>query len=155
MRDSTGRHVDPGTVGVWRWQTALTSLVFALPLVAVMLRAPAPIWWLLPALYAIVVLSCVWLIPPARYRALEFGVDEQGIRIQRGIFWKSRVALPRVRVQHSDVSQGPLQRRYGVATLKLYTAGSHYTKIELPGLAHEDALALRDELIAGGGDSGV
>jgi uncharacterized protein len=82
-------------------------------------------------------------------------VDEQGIVIQRGIFWRSRIALPRVRVQHSDVSQGPLQRRFGVATLKLYTAGSRYTKIELPGLAHDEALALRDTLIAGGGDSGV
>jgi uncharacterized protein len=148
-------HVDPNTISVWRWQAVLTSLFFALPLIGVMLRAPTPIWWLLPLAYLVVALYCVWVLPPAHYKALEFGVDEQGISIRRGIFWRSRIALPRIRVQHSDVSQGPLQRRYGVATLKLYTAGTRYTRIELPGLAHEDALALRDALIAGGGDSGV
>jgi uncharacterized protein len=147
-------HVDPKTVGVWRWHAALTSLLVALPLFVVSLRAPA-IWLLLPLAYIVVAIYCIWVLPPAHYEALEFAVDEHGITIQRGIFWRSRIALPRIRVQHSDVSQGPLQRRFGVATLKLYTAGSRYTKIELPGLAHDDALALRDALIAAGGDSGV
>ena len=65
------------------------------------------------------------------------------------------VALPRVRIQHTDVSQGPLERRYGIGTLKLYTAGSRHTRIELPGLNHDDAIALRDALLAEGGGSGV
>ena len=130
-------------------------MLFVVPLLAVLSRAPSPIWLLLPLAYVVVAIYCVWVLPPAHYEALEFGVDEHGITIQRGIFWRSRISLPRVRVQHSDVSQGPLQRRFGVATLKLYTAGSRYTKIELPGLAHEDALALRDALIAEGGESGV
>jgi hypothetical protein len=37
----------------------------------------------------------------------------------------------------------------------MYTAGSRHTKIELPGLRHEDALALRDALLAEGSGSGV
>jgi|SRR5688572_25006924 membrane protein YdbS with pleckstrin-like domain len=148
-------HVDPNTVGVWRWHAALTAVVLALPLLGVVARAPSPTWLVLPIAYVAIAAYCVWVLPSAHYEALEFGVDDQGITIHRGIFWRSRIALPRVRVQHSDVSQGPLQRRFGVATLKLYTAGSRYTKIELPGLAHDDALALRDALISRGGDSGV
>ncbi len=57
------------------------------------------------------------------------------------------MAIPRVRIQDSDVSQGPLQRRFGVATLKLYTAGSRFTCNELPGLDHDRALDLRDTLL--------
>jgi membrane protein YdbS with pleckstrin-like domain len=148
-------HVDPKAVALWRWQAAITFVVFAVPLVGVILRAPSPASWLLPGAYAVLAFCCVWTLPSAHYRALEYGVDAQGIAVQRGIFWRSRIALPRIRIQHSDVSQGPLERRYGVATLKLYTAGSRYTKIELSGLAHVDALALRDALIAAGGDSGV
>lgn len=105
--------------------------------------------------YVLAAIVCVWRLPGAYYRALRFDVDDHGITIQRGIVWRSHIVLPRIRVQHSDVSQGPLQRRFGVATLKLYTAGSRYTKIELPGLTHDDAIALRDALIARGGDSGV
>ena len=62
------------------------------------------------------------------------------------MFWRTQSALPRVRIQHTDVSQGPLQRRYGVATLKLYTAGSRFTRTDLPGIEYADAVALRDRL---------
>jgi uncharacterized protein len=148
-------HVDSNTISVWRLQAAIFALVISVPFLIVAMRAPGTVWLLLPVAYGALAAYCIWVLPPAHYDALAFGVDEQGIVIQRGIFWRSRIALPRFRVQHTDVSQGPLQRRFGVATLKLYTAGSRYTKIELPGLTHDDALALRDALLARGGDSGV
>ena len=101
-------------------------------------------------------LVLAWRMPAALYEALDYEVDATGISIRSGVVWRSHVSLPRVRIQHTDVSQGPLQRRYGVATLKLYTAGSRYTRIDLPGLAHADAIALRDALIARvGAGSGV
>ena len=57
------------------------------------------------------------------------------------------VVVPHERTQSLAVSQGPLQRRYGVATLKLYTAGSRFTRTELPGLEYAEAVALRDRLL--------
>jgi len=149
------QHVDPDTVPVWRWHAGLFAAFVAVPLTVIAVRALGGAGMVLPITYGIVVAWLCWRLPPVYYRALEFGVDAHGITIQRGLLWRSRIALPRIRVQHTDVSQGPLQRRFGVATLKLYTAGSRYTKIELPGLAHAEALALRDALLARGGDSGV
>lgn len=148
------QHVDPNTVRVWRWHGVLIAALLAVPLVIASILHGGLATGLL-IVYTLIVLLCAWLLPPAYYRALQFGVDDHGIVIQRGIIWRSHIALPRVRVQHSDVSQGPLQRRHGIATLKLYTAGSRYTKIELPGLLHQDAVALRDALLARGGESGV
>jgi hypothetical protein len=147
-------HVDRATISVWRWHGALTTLIFTGGALvgAVSLRG---LWLFLPLLLPVVGLTLSWVWPAAYYRHLRFGVDAAGIAIERGIFWQSRIALPRVRIQHTDVSQGPLQRRFGVGTLKLYTAGSRYTKIELPGLAHAEAIALRDALLAEGGSSGV
>ena len=151
----TTQHVDSNTVAVWRWQAALFALLLALPLVVVAMNKSTYAAMLGLLAYGVLAACCCWWLPAAHYRRLQFGVDAHGIVIERGIWWRSRIALPRIRVQHSDVSQGPLQRRYGVASLKLYTAGSRHTKIELPGLAHDEALALRDALIASGGDSGV
>jgi len=151
----TTQQVDANAVSVWRWQSAGFALVLGLPVGVLASNAPAGVGAGLLLLYVLLACGCIWMLPPAHYRALRYGVDDHGITIARGVFWRSRIALPRVRVQHSDVSQGPLQRRYGVATLKLYTAGSRYTKIELSGLTHEDAMALRDALIARGGHSGV
>jgi uncharacterized protein len=147
-------HVDPATIGVWRWHAVVTTLFLVLVAAVVSFREPL-LWPFAPLLVAIVGLGMSWLWPSLSFQHLRFGVDETGIAIERGVIWRSRIALPRVRIQHTDVSQGPLQRRYGVGTLKLYTAGSRHTKIELEGLNYDDAIALRDALLAAGGDSGV
>jgi membrane protein YdbS with pleckstrin-like domain len=149
------QHVDPRTIPVWRWQSFAVALVAAMPVVLFAIHRGD--WLGIGALiaYAVAALVCVWRLPAAYFRSLTFALDDRGIWIRHGIFWRSQIALPRVRVQHSDVSQGPLQRGYGVATLKLYTAGSRYTKIELPGLQHDAAIQLRNALLARGGESGV
>jgi uncharacterized protein len=147
-------HVDRGAIAVWRWVGAA--------IVAVALVGTSFFAWrvgegppiALPIMVIVAGSFIAWFYPVAYYRRLVYGVDETGLVIQSGLLWRSQRALPRARIQHSDVAQGPLQRRFGVGTLKLYTAGSRHTKIELPGLAHADALALRDELLARDG-SGV
>jgi membrane protein YdbS with pleckstrin-like domain len=147
-------HVDRGTISVWRWQGVLTTTILAVAALVPLARFGAP-GMLAPLLIVAAGLTLSWVWPEAYYRRLRFGIDATGIAIERGILWQSRIAVPRVRIQHTDVSQGPLQRRFGVGTLKLYTAGSRYTKIELSGLAHAEALALRDALLAESSDSGV
>lgn len=148
--------VDPAAVSAWRCEAL--PIVAALSLFAVLvglIRLPGPVLGLMVAV-AVVAVVMAWMLPAARYRALDYVVDEAGISIRSGIVWRSEVRLPRVRIQHTDVSQGPLQRRFGIATLKLYTAGSRYTRIDLPGLSHDDALTLRDALITRiGAGSGV
>jgi membrane protein YdbS with pleckstrin-like domain len=146
--------VDRATISVWRWHGVLTTLIPTAWACIPVIRFGG-VWLLLPLLVAAIGFILSWIWPPKYYRHLRFGIDAAGIAIERGIFWRSRIALPRVRIQHTDVSQGPLQRRFGVGTLKLYTAGSRYTKIELPGLAHAEAIALRDALLAESGSSGV
>ena len=146
--------VDPRTIAVWRWTTALgfvpiltaVSIVAAATTVAGLPAAIAFSFWIALALLLAIMAFVAWRYPPARYRHLRYRIDDVAITIQDGVFWRTQSALPRVRIQHTDVSQGPLQRRYGVATLKLYTAGSRFTRTELPGLEHAVAVALRDRL---------
>lgn len=146
------RSVDPRVISVWRW----TAMLVATPLLVVALvpaiattaaRSPEAIaFWIAWALLFTAAVSYVWKYPSARHRHLRYRLDDVGITIRDGVLWRACSALPRVRIQHTDVSQGPLQRHYGVADLKLYTAGSRYTRIVLPGLERGVALALRDEL---------
>lgn len=139
--------VDPATIVIWRWETVVTVLILTcatlVPFVAV---APVIGVALAAAVLTVGMILAYWW-PKQRYRYLRYGLDEFGLVLQSGVWWRKQITLPRVRIQHSDVSQGPLQRRYGIATLKLYTAGSRYTKIELEGVCHAEALALRDSLV--------
>jgi membrane protein YdbS with pleckstrin-like domain len=89
------------------------------------------------------------------YRHTRYRVDEQGLEIRRGVFWRVVVNVPRSRVQHTDVSQGPLERRYGLGTLAVYTAGTDHAKVTLSGLDHEVALRIREHLMPERGTDAV
>jgi membrane protein YdbS with pleckstrin-like domain len=154
------RPVDPRTVAVWRWAALIGAIPFAGAagvFTISMLIAGSPLgdilWIAYPVLLAALAAGA-WWYPAARYRRLRYRLDPIGITITDGILWRTQSSLAQVRIQHTDISQGPLQRRYGVATLKLYTAGSRFTKIELPGLEYGEAVKLRDRLLeAGDGDA--
>lgn len=108
--------------------------------------------WLLITL-AVGWFSYVW--PEVHYRHLSYVLDDKGIEIRSGVWWREVVNVPRSRVQHIDVSQGPLERSYGLGRLVLYTAGTDHSRVELPGLSHAAALVLRDHLLPRGGDDAV
>jgi membrane protein YdbS with pleckstrin-like domain len=117
-------------------------------------------WWLGRALFvawALLVLLAAWQAwrwPPIAYRHTSYRVDDQGIEIRRGVYWRAVINVPRSRVQHIDVSQGPLERRYGLATLIIYTAGTEHAKVQLAGLEHGRALSIRELLLpSGAGDA--
>lgn len=86
-----------------------------------------------------------------RYQHLEhartsYAISLAGCEIRRGVVWRRIITVPLSRIQHSDVTQGPLQRAFGLATLTLYTAGTEHAKIDLHGLAFDTAMAIRQYL---------
>ena len=68
--------------------------------------------------------------------------------VRQGVWWRSHRFIPRSRLQHSDLAQGPLQRRLGLADLIVHTAGTHAAETKVEGLALETARAVRDRLTA-------
>ena len=74
-------------------------------------------------------------------------MDEAGLEIQRGVYWRATTNVPRSRIQHTDVSQGPLERRHGLGTLIVYTAGTQHSEVKLPGLDFTLARRIRAHLL--------
>jgi membrane protein YdbS with pleckstrin-like domain len=93
--------------------------------------------------------------PAVAYRHASYAVDPTGIEIRRGVLWRRVINVPRSRVQHTDVSQGPIERGYELGTLVIYTAGTDHALVQLPGLTHADALRIRDHLLPTGGADAV
>ena len=85
--------------------------------------------------------------PELHHRRLRYRVDEAGVLIRRGVLWRKVISIPASRVQHTDVSQGPMQRSFGLATLTVHTAGTQGASIALSGLEHGVAKLLRDHLL--------
>ncbi|MFN2400144.1 MAG: PH domain-containing protein [Gemmatimonadaceae bacterium] len=156
VADGVEHSLDPRLIMVERiagWiGTVVASFGVLVALVLVLFLAPIPGW--LSALGFVLWVSGTvtlgWFShrwPEREYRHASYKVDEQGIEIHKGVLWRKVIKVPRSRVQHTDVSQGPLERRYGLGTLAIYTAGTDYAKVDLPGLTHETALRIRDHLL--------
>jgi membrane protein YdbS with pleckstrin-like domain len=99
--------------------------------------------------------SWVWFGPAIRFKHASYRVSEQGVQVRDGILWRSVVNVPRSRVQHTDVSQGPVERKFGLATLIIHTAGNQQASVPVSGLPFEVANQIRDLLIDGGQDDAV
>lgn len=85
-------------------------------------------------------------IPASRYNARGYQISLDRLRVVRGIMWHSDTIVPFGRVQHIDVDQGPVERAMGIATMTLHTAGSHNASVRLPGLGHDLAVTMREEI---------
>lgn len=81
-----------------------------------------------------------------RYRYTRWRLDADGFSLRKGRMWQSEIRVPINRVQHLDLRRGPLERRYGLATLVIHTAGTRDSSVNVGGLADADAEALRNQL---------
>jgi hypothetical protein len=70
---------------------------------------------------------------------------DQDLVVTRGRLWRRIDVVPYGRMQLVDVTAGPLQRAFGIATVRLHTA-SPSSRAHLPGLAPQDASRLREQL---------
>lgn len=83
--------------------------------------------------------------------SLSYGVSAQEVISQQGFWWQTRTALPYSRIQHVTLSQGPVERRYDLASLKCFSAGSGRAEIEIRGLTMASAERLRGHILAKAG----
>jgi len=137
----------PNYVKVVRLGTLVAALPFVIGALVFEVAGKLPHGaFLAPVL--LVVLYLIIRVPLRRYHARGYQLGGDRLRVVRGLLFRSDTVVPFGRVQHIDVHQGPIERVYGLGTLVLHTAGTHNASVSLPGLAHADALAMREEIRA-------
>ena len=151
------RSHDPRSIDCNRWagliSTASVGAAFSGASLIVVL-ATGGLWWIATIVMGAGIVITVALgayslyHPKWEYDRASWRLDEIGLHIRQGIFWRRQISVPVARVQHTDVSQGPLERRFGLGTLTVHTAGTENALVLLEGLALETANEIRDKLVA-------
>ena len=137
----------PNYVKVVRLGTTLLVLPFVIGALVLEFAGELP----RGAFIAPILLLALYLIiraPLRRYHARGYQIGADRLRVVRGLIFRSDTVVPFGRVQHIDVHQGPIERAYGLGTLVVHTAGNHNASVSLPGLGHDDAMAMREEIRA-------
>lgn len=104
-----------------------------------------PLWIVILIAIGVLILSIflIWVFPYIRWKRWRYEVREHEIELQHGIFYITRTLVPMVRVQHVDTVQGPLLRKYNLATIQISTAATVH---EIPAIDVKEAEALQNSI---------
>ncbi len=148
------RRVSPKLISVRLIERGIGALiaviVASLPLALKLLGPWADFpGWLAWTLAAVVLLAMLWrlVLIPRQVRAIGFAERDDDLLIRGGIFFQRVMVVPYGRMQYVDVSVGPLERAFGLASVKMHTASAS-TNAVLEGLPAHEAARLREQLSA-------
>ena len=119
------------------------ALVVALPL-GLFVGWP---WALLTLIVLLVAYIWGWVLIGRNQRSWKYAEREDELLVTHGVMFRQLVVVPYGRMQFVDVSAGPLERAFGLATVELHTA-TPATDAKIPGLTPDEAARLRDRLSA-------
>jgi membrane protein YdbS with pleckstrin-like domain len=146
------RSIHPAIRKVWLISNATTFGVMVVIFGAVEfaflkgLDAPWRIPVITPAIWiAIGIFSASFV--KRQWRAWSYEVTENEVILSWGVLYQTRRYVPRDRIQHVDITSGPIARHFGLAHVHLYVAGAHGAVGGIPGLTPEEAENLRAMLV--------
>jgi membrane protein YdbS with pleckstrin-like domain len=82
-----------------------------------------------------------------RVRAWAYAERDDDLLVQRGVMIRRLSVVPYGRMQYVDVTAGPVERAFGLATVRMHTAAAA-SDARVPGLPAAEAARLRDNLTA-------
>ncbi|ABP55467.1 PH domain-containing protein [Salinispora tropica] len=157
----------PGPLEPWpetvRWQSVSTDLIWVellrLAVLIVIVLAGLAVGWAVSgqaafgvALTGVLLLTALRTVTIARaVRAWGYAEREDDLLVRHGLLVRRLSIVPYSRMQFVDVSAGPLERAFSLATVQLHTAAAA-TDARVPGLRPAEASRLRDRLTALGRD---
>ncbi|GAB3166827.1 PH domain-containing protein [Streptomyces incanus] len=134
----------PGLLKVRRLMLVvwLGLLTLAAGLVPGLLAGPR---WAAFALPPLALLAWGWVMLERNWRSWRYAERSDDLLISRGVLWRRETIVPYGRMQLVEVTSGPVERHFGLASVQLHTAAAA-TDATIPGLVPAEAERLRDRL---------
>jgi len=142
------RQIDADALKAWRLAGGISAAVYAIVVIGLIWLTIRFDWtpWIAAVAAAAAIAGSYLeaiLLPNLRWRRFRYDIHEHEIDLLYGLIIRKRVLIPMTKVQHVDTKQGPILRRYGLATVTFSTAaGSHF----IPALREATAESVRNQI---------
>lgn len=84
-----------------------------------------------------------FIIPAFEYRQWGYIISDDRVEIRHGVFFIMNTVIPVIRIQHITISQGPINRKLGIAKINIHTASGQF---QIEGISLELAKATAESL---------
>lgn len=147
------KKLEPKVQTLWRVTYGITALIIAgfsvIP--DLIIRKSADRWPLFPfaiplMVFVVVGLLTQWVVGRS-YDCYRYQLGDDDLAVAKGVFWKSWRFLNRNRIQHVDVTSGPIARALGLVEVSIYVGGMPTAAAVIPGLSQHEAEVLRSSLV--------
>jgi membrane protein YdbS with pleckstrin-like domain len=139
-------------IALWVTQAVIGTLFWAALVVAALLLVPSSVGgpvptlrWLVPVVIGIWRLVAIGVRPFVRYRVHRWEVTADTVHSLTGWLTRTWTLVPVARIQTVDVTQGALQRLFGLSTVAVLTASSQGT-VTVPQLETDVAHRVAEDL---------
>lgn len=128
-----------------RYEVAGTTLACAVIAVTVAVALGATVAIVAVILGLAVAGSIADVVAARRVRAWGYAERSQDLLVRRGVMFRRTSVIPYGRMQYVEVTAGPFERAFGLATVQMHTAAAA-SDARIPGLPAAEAARLRDQL---------
>jgi membrane protein YdbS with pleckstrin-like domain len=102
-------------------------------------------WAAIAGAVALVAGAVAQIFVARRVRAWGYAEREDDLFVRRGVLFSRLSVIPYGRMQFVDVTAGPAERLFGLATVRMHTAAAA-SDARIPGLESAEAARVRDRL---------
>lgn len=146
--------LEPQVRILWRVTGAVNAVVFGLIVGVpefIITRKLKATWPLPPGVLGLVIFLIAlvlsqWFIERA-YQNNRFLLGDNDLSVSKGVFWKTWRFISRNRVQHVDITAGPIARALGIVQISIFVGGMAHAAATIHGLTEERAERLRHSLV--------
>lgn len=139
--------IEKSYLTVLRIEWAITSIVLiiiATALIIAIRPLQNVLWISVIAGSLLLVIFLYSYIQKKSFKQKAFALRDKDLLYRTGWIVQKIHSCPFNRIQHSSVNTGIIERKFGLASLVLFTAGTDDADLHIPGLKESDAHAMKE-----------
>lgn len=78
------------------------------------------------------------------YKIAGYALREKDVAYRRGVIFRSITTIPFNRMQHCEITVGPVEKMFELSTLKIFTAGGSGSDLSISGIHKEEAEKIKE-----------